>query len=78
MIITIELKNNDYCWTLKDNNTISTHWAKSLGDVFEQIIKDINRPIDKSSTKWVYSKPIIGMDDKGRPIAIDTWHKKNM
>lgn len=41
---------------------------KGLADFIYKII-DQNK-------KWVYAKPIIGMDDKGNPIAIDSWNNK--
>lgn len=50
MTITIELRDGIYYWTLKDKNGITNNWAKSLGDVFEGIIKDRAKYNNKHET----------------------------
>lgn len=43
MTLFIEIKNGFYYWTLKDNTGITNGWSTSLGNVFEQIMKEITR-----------------------------------
>ena len=43
MTIFIETKYGYYYWTLKDKDGITNGWSTSLGNVFEQVMKEIIR-----------------------------------
>lgn len=37
------------------------------------VVEDYKIPED---TNWTYTKPIVGIDDEGQPIVIDSWDNK--
>lgn len=37
------------------------------------IVEDYKIPED---TNWIYTKPIVGIDDEGKPIVIDSWDNR--
>lgn len=37
------------------------------------VVEDYKIPED---TSWTYTKPIVGIDDEGQPIVIDSWNNK--
>lgn len=37
------------------------------------VVEDYKIPED---TNWTYTKPIVGIDDEGKPIVIDSWNNK--
>jgi len=37
------------------------------------VVEDYKIPED---TNWTYTKPIVGIDDEGKPIVIDSWDNK--
>lgn len=39
-------------------------------------IVDDYKVIPQDQKSWHYTKPIIGVDDKGNPIAIDSWNNE--
>lgn len=38
------------------------------------IVDDYKIPED--SNTWKYTKPVVGIDDEGKPIVIDSWDNK--
>jgi hypothetical protein len=32
--------------------------------------------ISEDSNTWKYTKPVVGIDDEGKPIIIDSWDNK--
>lgn len=38
------------------------------------IVDDYKIPED--SNNWKYTKPVVGIDDEGKPIVIDSWDNK--
>lgn len=40
MVIHIEFIDGLYYWTVKDNNGMTNNWSTSIGNAFEDIIRD--------------------------------------
>lgn len=45
----------------------------SINLLQKAVVEDYKIPED---TNWTYTKPIVGIDDEGQPIVIDSWNNK--
>lgn len=51
-------------------------WLETAIELLQKCVVDDYKIIPQDQKSWHYAKPIIGVDDKGNPIAIDSWNNK--
>ena len=52
----------------------SNDWLeKAVYFLQHAVVEDYKIPED---TNWIYTKPIVGIDDEGKPMVIDSWDNK--
>ena len=67
----------DYDNTANDLTSIADYnlWLETAVELLQKCVVDDYKIIPQDQKSWHYAKPIIGVDDKGMPIAIDSWNK---
>lgn len=51
-------------------------WMETAINLLQQCVVDDYKVIPQDQEEWHYTKPIVGIDDKGHPIMVDSWDNK--
>lgn len=51
-------------------------WLEKAVHLLQQCVVDDYKVIPQDQEEWHYTKPIVGIDDKGQPIMLDSWDDK--
>lgn len=84
--MTNELKENIQNFLVDFDNTFNQDsffgladyslWLDTAISLLEQCVVDDGKIIPQDQEEWHYTKPIVGIDDNGQPITVDSWNKK--